>query len=242
MVYTPFKGIPETCTHERRPGTTVCLHCRHAALEETRERRQRLFLRGSAIFVAVLVFAAAGAMGATALRDRSNAQTTPLRTVRSETQRATRGSRLVASNASRASENQQAPEQAIATQAGAARPPLTSILPVGESVLPGGVTAFRTDSDVTLSFDQTMLRTRKGLKFEYWVRSTLPLIYGAPVQGPLSRIQEGGLANQGELLTELPARGLHIPLDSGWTLEVFPETRAGEDGPLVVRYRAKIVQ
>ena len=48
--------IIETCTHERRPGTTVCLRCRHAARAAARERFKRLMLRGSAVAIVVATF------------------------------------------------------------------------------------------------------------------------------------------------------------------------------------------
>ena len=244
---TPFDSITESCTHERRPGTTVCLHCRHAALEAARERRQRMFLRGSAIFVMLAVFAGAGAVGATALRDRSANAAHSRQRQRASTQ--PRGKTRVTTNEGGAVATSGDPSQApamqpVVRQEGASQPPVAPapVLAMGATSLPNGVTAVRTDSDVTVSFDQIMLRTRRPAKFEAFLRETLPTIYGPAVQASLAKIHDGGIASQGELLTELPARGVHIPLDSGWVLEVFPETRPGQDGPLVIRYRAKIVR
>lgn len=251
---TPFDSIPDTCTHERRPGTTVCLHCRHAALEAARERRQRMFFRGSAIFIVVAVFAGAGAVGATALRDRG-ARAAQSRQTRRFTEQP-RAEQRVATNESGAIVTQPVSSESITPQPvtppsvetpvvkqeGAAQSSLAAVLPMGSSTLSNGVTAVRTDSDVTVEFDQMMLRTRRPEKFESFVRQTLPTVYGPAVRPSLAKIHDGGIASQGELLTELPARGVHIPLDGGWVLEVFPETRPGQDGPLVVRYRAKIVR
>lgn len=244
---TPFDRIAETCTHERRPGTTVCLHCRHAALEAARERRQRVFLRGSAIFVMLAVFAGAGAVGATALRDRGARAADARQTRRAATQ--PRAEARVATNESGAvampPDTARPPAmQPVVQQEGVTQPPVAPapVLAMGATSLPDGVTAVRTDSDVTVSFDQIMLRTRRPEKFESFVRQTLPTVYGPAVQASLAKIRDGGIASQGELLTELPARGVHVPLDGGWVLEVFPETRPGQDGPLVVRYRAKIVR
>src|SRR5581483_4005322 len=58
------------CTHERRPGTTVCLHCRHEARLAAQAKRKRLLLRGSAVSAVVLSVFVVGALGAMALRGR----------------------------------------------------------------------------------------------------------------------------------------------------------------------------
>ena len=120
-------------------------------------------------------------------------------------------------------------------------PPLVPVLPMGQSELPDGVTAIRGDSDVVVSFDLMMTRTRKPEKFEQFVRATLPVIYGRGVRDVLSKIPDGGLSGQGDLLTELPKRGMRIPVGSEWMIRLFPETRPGQDGPLVVRYRVSVV-
>jgi hypothetical protein len=46
------------------------------------------------------------------------------------------------------------------------------------------------------------------------------------------------MARAGDLVTTLVEQGFHIPLPGGRTIAVWPETRAGRDGPLVVAYRA----
>jgi len=112
---------------------------------------------------------------------------------------------------------------------------------MGSSELPDGVTALRGDSEVVVSFDLTMVRTRRPDKFEQFVRSTLPAIYGSGIRDALAKIPYGGLASQGELLNELPRRGMRIPVSGEWTIRLFPETRPGQDGPLVVRYRVAVV-
>jgi hypothetical protein len=112
---------------------------------------------------------------------------------------------------------------------------------MGPSNLSDGVTAVRGDSEVVVSFDLTMVRTRRPDKFEQFVRATLPVIYGPGVRDFLTKIPEGGLARQGELLGELPKRGLRIPVSGEWMIRLFPETRPGQDGPLVVRYRVAVV-
>jgi hypothetical protein len=93
-----------------------------------------------------------------------------------------------------------------------------------------------------VSFDTPAARTRRRDKFERFVRETLPDLYGARVASLLATIPEGEMAVGGDLLTELPLRGIQLPMADGWVLEVWPETRAGQDGPLVVRFRTKIVK
>jgi hypothetical protein len=61
------------------------------------------------------------------------------------------------------------------------------------------------------------------------------------VRDVLTKIPDGGLSSQGDLLGELPTRGMRIPVGSEWMIRLFPETRAGQDGPLVVRYRVSVV-
>ena len=122
-----------------------------------------------------------------------------------------------------------------------ARAPFLPIVPVGASTLRDGPTVVRADSVVTLSFDIPLIRTRIPAKFEHLVRTTLPAIYGRGVDTVLSKIAEGDIARQGDLLSELPKRGVRIPVNAAWMIALFPETRPGQDGPLVVRYRVSVV-
>jgi hypothetical protein len=48
------------------------------------------------------------------------------------------------------------------------------------------------------------------------------------------------LASAGGLMTELPKRGFRVSLGTGWMLALWPWTRSGVDGPLVVAYRASV--
>jgi hypothetical protein len=86
-----------------------------------------------------------------------------------------------------------------------------------------------------------MIRTRIPAKFERLVRSTLPAVYGPSIDSVLSKIPEGGIARQGDLVSELPTRGVRIPVNAEWTIALYPETRPGQDGPLVIRYRVSVV-
>ena len=245
-----------SCPHDRRPGTTVCLHCRHDAFVAAQAKRKRLMLRGAALMTGVGVFVVAGALGATAIRARSNSNNAnnanaPQSTAKLVADAPPASKRRVDAaplSAPTAAPNRQAEQAAapIVTQQGASapstRPPLAPMVPFGSTSLSEGITATRTDSAVLLSFDTEMLRTRRADKFEQFVRTTLPMIYGRRADSVLAGVPEGGIASQGNLLTELPSRGVHIPVADGWTLALWPETRPGQDGPLVIRYRVAIVR
>lgn len=123
-----------------------------------------------------------------------------------------------------------------------ATPPLVPILAHGETTLSQGITATRSDSSVMVLFDVDGLRTRRRDKFEKLVRATLPAVYGRRADSLLAGMPDGAIAAQGDLLTELPSRGVHLALNDGWKLTLFPETRPGRDGPLVVRYRVAVGQ
>jgi hypothetical protein len=256
LLDTPKQPL-EACTHERRPGTTVCLRCRHAARAAARERFNRLALRGAAVVIVVGTFVTAGAIGASAIRGRVESRgrtATPdsASHLDSATMTASVDSGSVDSAtgviASQSGAVSHAPPLApapagvpAAPHTGAARPILTPVLPAGQSELVGGVTALRGDTDVVVFFDTPEARTRRPEKFEAFVRTTLPMVYGAAVRNVLAKLPDGTIVGQGELLSELPKRGIRIPLDAAWMLRVFPETRPGQDGPLVVRYRVAVV-
>jgi hypothetical protein len=131
---------------------------------------------------------------------------------------------------------------APATTAPVTSAPVSPLVPQGQSRLPDSLLATRADSVIIVSFDRTMIRTRNPWKFERLVRSTLPSLYGPLADSALARIPEGGLVRQGDLINELPTRGMRIPLAPGWTFTLFPITRPGLDGPLVTQYRVSVVR
>ena len=108
----------------------------------------------------------------------------------------------------------------------------------GRRELTDSMFAVREGPAVTVHFDTESLRTRYDWKFERVVRSTLPIVFGSVVRAALDSIPEGQLAAGGDLLTELTTRGIDLPIGEGQTLRVWPVTRPGQDGPLVVAYRA----
>jgi hypothetical protein len=215
------------------------LHCRHAARIAARDKRKRLMLRGGAVAIVVALFIAAGTLGTAAIRGRfqrgSGVQKAPEPTVVADAS--------IPENAPLAAPADSMNGAPPVTQEGLTRPPMpiAPVIPIGQSSISDGVTALRADSAVTLSFDSPMIRTRIPEKFERFVRTTLPAIYGHGVDSVLAKIPDGGIASQGDLMSELPARGVRIPVGTAWMLQLFPEVRPGQDGPLVVRYRVAVV-
>ena len=123
-------------------------------------------------------------------------------------------------------------------------PPATELAPTigeGRTSLRDGVVAERTGDEITVTFDTPLTRTRRPEKFEGVLRATLPQIFGASVDSALSTMPVGTLVPPHGLTTELPTQGLYVPLPGGSTLRIWPGTRVGEDGPLVVRYRVLVV-
>jgi hypothetical protein len=112
------------------------------------------------------------------------------------------------------------------------------IVAEGQKDLGDGVFVVRNGDDVTVNFDTETLRTRFDWKFEGVVRTTLPTVYGAEVGTALDAIPSGGFVRGGDLLTDLPTRGVALSLPRGRTVHVWPVVRPGRDGPIVVAYRA----
>ena len=112
----------------------------------------------------------------------------------------------------------------------------------GRSDLPDSLIAERAGDSVVVDFDTPMTRTRRRDKFESVVRRTLPMVFGAPIDSVLRTIPDGAIVGDADLLTELPKRGVHLPIANGWTLDLWPETRPGQDGPLMVSYWARVTR
>ena len=228
----------ESCPHEQRPGTKVCLHCRHEARMLAKARPRRVMLRGSAFSAILLVLGSVGIIGAVTFRRyaaprRAQSQPQPQQTV-------------AATTPVRDSVVAPAPAQQLVAPAAPAPSPavpaLKPVLPEGTTTLAGGMTATRHDSVVVLSFDFAGARTRIPERFERLVRTTLPSVYGARVDSAMRAIPEGGIARQGDLFTVLAERGVRIPLSTGGAIALFPISRPGHDGPLVTQYRVTVTK
>jgi len=126
------------------------------------------------------------------------------------------------------------------TVAAAPPPPAAPVLAEGRTDLPDSVFAVRTGRTVVVYFDTSPMRTRRADKFDHIVRQTLRAVYGPIADTLLAAIPDGKLAKPKALLTSLPSRGIHLPLKDGWTLSLWPETRPGRDGLLIVSYRTLV--
>lgn len=110
----------------------------------------------------------------------------------------------------------------------------------GVSTLKGGLEVVRHGDTVVVSFDTPEGRTRRADKFERLLRRTLPMVYGRFADSLLTAQSTRLVTDPAALVNELPRNGLVVGAAGGWRLIVWPETRPGQDGPLVVRYRATL--
>lgn len=227
---------PIICEHDLRPGVTVCLHCRHKERLAAAERRRRYTIRYGAVVLAI------GAVAAVAVpllrRDggrQSAAADTPAAVVRESAMR-------LADAPARSSAAAPAQAPAPIAPPAAAHDVPTPIVAEGRTELRDGIVAVRTGDTVAVHFDTPLTRTRRPEKFERIVRATLPAVFGIAADSALAATPAGGIARAGDLLTELPVRGVQLRTGDGDTLALWPETRPGRDGPLVVTYRVAVVR
>jgi len=243
------------CDHELRPGTAVCLRCQQAERAAGRARQRQMMARGTAVALVLGVIAAIGVAGASVIRSRAWTGSTET-LVRSGELRSTSvtdsATDPAAPSTTDSATTTQAPEQTAGRPAAPVLPaPLAGsrpvapvaaavspVVPLGRTALRDTMVADRAGDTVRVSFDLELSRTRRPEKFEAIVRSTLPQVYGTAVDSALRALPVGAVARAGDLVTTLPAQGFHIPLAGGRAIAVWPETRPGRDGPLVVAYRA----
>lgn len=229
-------GQPIVCTHDLGPGTKVCLRCRQEQRQAYRARQQRLLVKGGVIGLGLVFAYVAGASVVTAVRGPARAERrTEAPMMLATTEVVQQGAQAAARHPQPAPTNERAP----AASRVEAPAPLSFIVPNGRSDAPDSLILDRTADTVVVDFDTDAARTRRRDKFERLVRQTLPLVYGPRVADVLRGVPDGTLLGGSDLLTELPTRGIHLPLADGWVLDIFPETRAGRDGPLVVSYRTR---
>lgn len=241
------RSIPP-CDHELRPGTAVCLRCQHAERAARRARQRQIMARGTAVAMVLGVISAIGIAGASVIRNRAwtEGSETLVRSAEPQANSATDSATdTMASPATDSTPTMQVPQRTAGSSAAmaASRPAaagvkVAPVVPVGGTALRDSMVADRAGDTVRVRFDLELSRTRRPEKFEAIVRSTLPQVYGAAVDSALRALPEGAVARAGDLVTTLPEQGFHIPLAGGRTIAVWPETRPGRDGPLVVAYRA----
>ena len=246
----------------------VCLHCLHNARVEARERRRRSIVRFSAWTLSITVVGVVGAAAVNAAMHPAETTAAPVGTRRASARAAAvpkRDTTLVVASATVV--QQGAPAAAAAdstTQLVSA--PVTAIpaaahtdtaaphpaapapaAPVLQPVIPQGRTDFhdslyaeRRSDTVVVHFDTSPTRTRRADKFEAIVRQTLRSVYGGVADSLLAAVPAGGLVQPNELLTTLPSRGIRLTSAGGARVHLWPETRPGRDGPLVVAYRTVV--
>jgi hypothetical protein len=206
-------------------------------------RRRRVLARGGAIALSVAVVLGMGG-GALAARTRTAAapvepQTTTTTTSEKMVTVSQQANAAPATaTAAVAAPSRPAPQAPVPGAAGAAGAAAwTPVLLAGRTELADSMYAINTADSISVHFDTQDLRTRRRDKFEHVVRTTLPAVYGARADSLLATIPEGQLAVGGDLLGELPTRGITLPARDGWAVTLWPGTRPGRDGPLVVSYR-----
>lgn len=224
---------PRPCTHDLRPGTTVCLYCRREARLAARGRALRAAARIGGVTAGVLAVIGLGAAGVSALRAHRSA---PLRLTESALG-AEQGSPLAIDSASAQSALPDSSPAAHATRTARGIAPAAA---PGRIDLGNGLFAVRNGNQVTVHFDTPDTRTRRRDKFEHIVRQTLPEVFGALADSVLDRLPSGELVPPPELPADLSGRGIRLSLPDGRGITLWPETRPGRDGPLVVSYRASI--
>jgi hypothetical protein len=231
-------SMPPTCTHDLGPGITVCLRCRQEQRDAARAQQQRLLAIGGVAFMGLLGLYVMGASAANAWNASQDSGRAPAR------------ASVVASSVTSSDVKQQGTSMPAAmpiaapapAPAAVLQPPFPFIVPEGRSSLPDSLIAERGGDSVIVDFDTQATRTRRRDKFESVVRRTLPMVYGAHIDSVLRTIPAGEIAGTADLLHELPQRGVHLRVAQGWTLDLWPETRPGQDGPLVVGYRARVAR
>ena len=212
-----------------------------------RQRRNRMLMRGGGIAVGggALVALTVGGLIAVAPWPRSTESAAPA------------AARVVAPAKKSARAHPKSEQPSPQPAPARSEPPLPPPAPVkappqlairsavdGRIELADSVFAERAgESEVTVHFDNGIWRTRFEEKFERLVRTTLPSLLGADAKAALDSVPQGQLVRGGDLMRDLPTRGIRIALPApGRTLTIFPITRPGETGPLVVAYRATVSQ
>jgi hypothetical protein len=231
------------CPHDVGPGISVCLRCRKENRLATRERRRRALFAIAAVLLGVATLGAAGAAGmldnelraAGVMIAEYSASTTQAPVSEPAPEPVADLTPLVVASAP--------PESTMVSEASVTIPPvpeLAATIGEGRTPLRDGIFVERRGDEITVHFDTPATRTRRPEKFESVLRATLPQIYGSRLDSALIALPFGSLVPAQGLTTDLPAQGLYVPVPGGSTLRIWPETRPGEQGPLVVRYRVLV--
>jgi hypothetical protein len=230
----------------------VCLRCRQEQRDADRTRQQQMLGLCGVAAMGLLGIYVMGASAANAWHAAARSDTVVVATRASVVASSVNGGSevkqqgiaapIVAAAPAPAGAQPATPAPVAAAPAPAAQSPVAILVSEGRTDLTESLIAERVGDSVVVDFDTPATRTRRRDKFESVVRRTLPMVYGAPVDSVLRTIPEGAIVGSADLLGELPKRGVHVPLGSGVTLDLWPETRPGQDGPLVVSYWARVTR
>ena len=236
---SPATRLP--CPHDIGPGTSVCLRCRLEERELARARQKRALLRVGVVLGGVVVVAVIGNGAVSAWRASSLMRSKePLQLLASTTTSAVRQQGAPAPTAVPAVTSAEGITSPAKT-ADAVKPALLTLkVPEGRTGLRDSMYVDRHADTAVVHFDTELARTRRRDKFEATVRATLPVLYGARVDSLLAMLPEGAITGTRDLVSEVAVRGVRLPVPTGGTLELWPVTRPGRDGPLVVGYRARV--
>src|SRR5688572_23744510 len=192
-------SAPAPWAHDIRPGTVVCLHCRHAAHLVVAAKRRRTAGAVAAAFLAIsalvssTVVALKGtpaglpAVASVPAADAAVAPAEPAAAAPAPTAPA-----VVPDAPLPETEEPAAPAAAFMT-AGPATPGVRLMVAEGRTALGGGMVAVRSGDTVTVHFDQPGTRTRRADKFERVLRTTLPVVYGPLAEAALAALPDGQL-------------------------------------------------
>ena len=245
----------------------VCLHCLHNARVEARDRRRRAIVRFSVWTLSIAVVGVVGTAAVNGAMHPAESTAAPVAARHASAKPAAApkpDSTLTVASATVVQQGAPAPATpivdsttqpvrapvvaspaAVPTDSAASRPPVSTptapvlrpVIPLGRTDLPDSLYAERRADTVVVHFDTSPARTRRADKFEAIVRQTLRSVYGAVADTLLAAVPTGHLVMHNELVTTLPSRGIRLTSASGARLQLWPETRPGRDGPLVVAYR-----
>jgi hypothetical protein len=241
-----------SCPHDIGPGIAVCLRCRQEERQLALARQRRVLVRAGLVLASVVTVAVIGNAVASAVRTSTRARgKAPLQllastsTTSSVRQQGSPSADPVASVNNPAAPAKPAPSANTSSNANApsaAKPAhaLTLKVPLGRTGLRDSMYVERDGDSVVVHFDTELGRTRRRDKFEVTVRATLPVLYGAAMDSMLATLPEGAITGGRDLVSEVAVRGVRLPAPAGGALELWPVTRPGRDGPLVVGYRARV--
>jgi hypothetical protein len=233
----------QPCPHEIGPGTSVCLRCRQEQRELARARQRRALARAGVILGGLIVVAVLGNAVVSAVRAQGRKSgREPLQLLASTATSTVRqqGAPVAPSATDSAASMHAAGAATKAAPPAKAAPGFTLKVPEGRTGLRDSMYVERSADSVVVHFDTELARTRRRDKFETTVRVTLPVLYGALADSMLAALPEGAITGGLDLVSEVAVRGVRLAIPTGGTLELWPVTRPGRDGPLVVGYRARV--